>query len=96
MFGVSIALVTGVAAGYLGYSAGGIVGGVTACLAGWAIAAAGASAGVRYTRKVLARQERERRRAVVHLTRGIRRLDRRIAQARLDFGLTGYAPLPRY
>jgi hypothetical protein len=96
MFGVALALVAGVVVGYAGNSAGGIVAGVAACLIAWVVAAAGASAGVRYTRKLLTRQERERRRAVGKMTRAIRRIDKRIAQARLDFGLTGHAPLPRY
>jgi hypothetical protein len=95
LLGVGLALVTGVLIGLLTNSVVGVVGGVVACLAGWAVAAAGASAGVRYTRRLLTRQERERRRLVGTLTRSIRRLDKRIAQARLDFGLSGHAPLPR-
>jgi hypothetical protein len=96
VLGVSLALVTGVGLGLFANSAGGIIGGVAACVVGWAFAAAGASASVRYTRRQLTRQEQERRRILVTLNRSIRRLDKRIAQARLDFGLSGHAPLPRY
>jgi hypothetical protein len=95
VLGVAAALVTGVVLGLFANSAGGAIAGVAACLAGWAVTAAGASAAVRYTRRLLTKQARERLRIVGALTRSIRRLDKRIARARLEFGLSGHAPLPR-
>ena len=93
--GAGIAIVIGGTIGASAYSAGVLAGLVATAIA---LVAGGAAAWacVVLSRTLLMQQERGRRTRVAALSVRIRRLDKQIAKAYVDHGLTGSAPVAPY
>jgi hypothetical protein len=90
--GFAVCVAAAGVAGGRAYAAGGLLLGLAVGVAVLAAAKAITSGAVRLTRGLLGRQERARRRKVEALNRAVRLLDKRIAQAYSDYGLSGRAP----